>query len=92
MQSAWDDKAPEEKCLRGFNWAIRLGDDSIVESEWEVLSGTVTLIDVPLNDPYITGVKLDGGTDGETCLVQNKVKTTHNQELIWVGRVSIRAT
>lgn len=90
MQLEWDDKGPTERVLRGFDWSLRLGVDTVQSSTWTVDEGTVAIDAEVAPNNNQTGVWLTGGADGETCYVKNSIVTTQGQQLFWIGRLCVR--
>lgn len=89
MSGNWPDKDFDEKLDYDMNWAKELGSDTITESTWEVVQGTVTLSD----DSYTsnrTKVWADGGAPGEAVKLTNRIVTAGGRHEKASGKFDIR--
>lgn len=88
-------KSPEEVIFYEFDWATKRLEvgEVIVDSGWEVASGTVEIAPDPPPSEIagVTRVYLQGGTLGETCIVTNWVETNLNPRRDFSGKLKIKA-
>lgn len=88
---SWPNKDPDDKLHYDIDWSIDMeAGDTIVSSVWTIVSGSVTKSD---ESRGATGVKLklSGGTDGETCYVNNHSVLASGDELDGTMRIDIRS-
>ena len=81
----WPNKTPVASLVFGANWAptlANLGDPTIVESAWEVVSGSVVLSnDLISANGKTTSVRITGGTHKEEQILRNTILTSDGDTL-----------
>jgi hypothetical protein len=79
----WPTKAPSDSIDYGMDWGptlSKMGDPTIVTSNWAVVSGTVTLPAKAIAaGSRETLVRVAGGTDGTEAIVKNTVTLSDGQ-------------
>lgn len=85
----WPYKDPNEKLDYDVEWIDRLGDDTIVDSVFTVVSGSVE-IDSNSETEVTTTVWLTGGEIGEECEVLNRITTAAGRIMDQTTYVKIR--
>lgn len=89
----WENKDPDEIRRVGIDWSSDLGPgDKITSSTWTVVSGSVSLVDGPGgdHDDTVCGIKVSGGTNGESAKVKNHSVTLNGEHLEGTMRMDIR--
>ena len=69
-------KDPDAKLNYGFDWGDWLGSDTIQQSNWEVVEGTITTSSEAVDSTNRkTEIWLEGGTKGATVQIRNRITT-----------------
>lgn len=89
-------KDPDDICDYQFDWSDRLEDgETIASSTFTVDEGTVE-VDETTNPPAIDGSLttfwLSGGTDGQTCIITNRIVTSEGRQYDATARLRIKST
>lgn len=91
----WPTKTPAAIIDYGADWAptlSRLGDPTITNSVWAVLSGDVTITTQSIDaDSRGTGVGVSGGTDGTDSILENTVTLSDGEVLTEKAYLKVRA-
>jgi hypothetical protein len=85
-------KDPDDIRFLGFDWSPWLTGDrtSIVTSTFTVVEGTVTTDQASIAGG-ITKFRVQGGTAGEVCHIQNRVTFNNGESLDDTSRLRIRS-
>lgn len=75
----WPDKDPNDTVAYSVDWSTRLGATTIATSEFSLESGSCTL-GSDANTTTTASVSVSGGTQGETCVIQNRVTTSASEQ------------
>ena len=86
MALKWPAKDPNERLDYQLDWSARLDGDTIATSTWTVPPGITAVIDT--STTTTTTRWLEGGTEGETYTLINRVTTAAGR--IMEQSVSIR--
>lgn len=92
--SSWPlPKDPDDVCKYRFNWgAERLADgETILTSSFTVDRGTV-VVSAPTIVGGLTQFTATGGTNGEVCVISNRVTTSDGNQYDWSSKLRIRST
>lgn len=90
MTLSWSPKDPDEILDYDIDWSDRLGDDTISNSSWTLVSGTVVIGTTQISDTA-TKVWLSGGMLGETCYIENLITTAGGRTYDQTVKLRIRA-
>ena len=73
----WPAKDPNEFLDYEVDWTARLEDgETITTSGFSVVEGTVVIDSEPGQVAGVTKVWLSGGTEGELCVILNRITTS----------------